>query len=275
MDPLTHWEGEPVSVREAVWGVPRVEAWASLSSTNDRGRELALDGTPAWTVVIAEHQSAGRGRAGRSWQSGRGAGLWTSLVLRPRSPAQGALLPLLTGIALARALEADPGAGGATVGLKWPNDVWLRGRKVAGVLCEAAEGAVVVGVGVNLRPPPGGYHSEHRGRAGDLEGVTGRPWSASRLLAGLLRELRRLQDPPVLRFDGPVARAWSRRDILRGRTVRVGDVVGRAAGVAPDGALRVERPDGSVTHVRAGHVDWIPADSGGPSAEAHDDGSPP
>lgn len=266
MDPLTHWEGEPVSVREAVWGIPRLEAWAELPSTNDRARRLALDGAPAWSVVVAGRQTAGRGRAGRSWQSDEGAGLWVSVVLRPRSPAQGGLLPLLTGVALARALEAEAPAPGWAVGLKWPNDVWVGGGKVAGVLCEAAATSVVVGVGVNLRTPPGGFAPGHAARAAGLEAVSGHPWSGARVLGGLLRELRPLLDPPRLRFDGPLARAWAERDILLGRTVRIGAVRGTARGVDPDGALRVEQPDGIVTPVRAGHVEWTPPD--GPARDA-------
>lgn len=260
MDPLTHWQGEPVAVRETVWGVPRVEAWASLPSTNDRARSLALAGAPAWTVVVADRQTAGRGRAGRPWQSAERAGLWTSLVLRPRSGTQGALLPLLTGLALARAVESDPSGTHLRVGLKWPNDVWIDGRKVAGILCEAAGPAVVVGLGVNLRTPAGGFDPGIGGTAGSLEAASGRPWSAPRLMAGLVRELRTLVDPPRLRFDGPVARAWSERDILKGRPVRVGTVRGRARGVGPDGALVVETADGTEAAVRAGHVEWAPPD---------------
>ncbi len=273
MDPLTHWEGEPVSVREAVWGIPRLEAWAQLPSTNDRGRRLALDGAPAWTVVVAGRQTAGRGRAGRPWQSDDGAGLWASVILRPRSPAQGGLLPLLTGVALARALEADPSAPGPGVGLKWPNDVWIAGRKVAGVLCEAAAAAVVVGVGVNLRTPPGGFAPGHAARSGSLEALSGRPWSGARVLGALIRELRPLLDPPRLRFDGPLARAWGERDILLGRPVRVGPVQGIARGVDPDGSLRVERPDGTLTPVRAGRVEWTPPDGPAPGAAASNDGT--
>ena len=255
----THWQGEPVSVWERLLGIPRLEVWSSLPSTNDRGRALVREGAPPWTVVVAEAQSAGRGRAGSVWQSTAGAGLWISVVLRPRTPAHAGLLPLLTGVALARALEAEDTAApdsGLRVGLKWPNDVWLDGRKVAGILCESVREAVVAGVGVNVREPAGGYAPEHASKAGALEALTSRAWSEARILEGLLREWRALWDAAPLRFEGRVADYWSARDILRGRLLRVGAVEGVARGLTPQGALVLETPDGERTSVTAGHVEW-------------------
>lgn len=256
----THWQGEPVSVWEAVWGVPLVEAWSELESTNDRARTLARSGTPAWTVVVADHQTAGRGRVGRRWSTPPGTALTTSIVLRPRSPAHAGLLPLLTGVAVARAVDRlQP--GGVPVGLKWPNDVWLDGGKLAGILCESVGEAVVVGVGLNLRPPAEAVPDPDRARAADLETATGRPWRASALLGALIAELRRCGSVPPLRFEGAVAREWADRDILRGRRVRVGAVEGVALGPAADGALKIRRANGVVTAVRAGHVEWSPEDT--------------
>jgi BirA family biotin operon repressor/biotin-[acetyl-CoA-carboxylase] ligase len=177
-------------------------------------------------------------------------------VVRPRSILQSSLLPLLTGLALARALEKDRAAGGLRCGLKWPNDVWVGQGKVAGILCETAGEAVVVGVGVNLREPPGGFAEPHAPRARALEAVTGASWTPGRVLGALLLELRTLCDPPVLRFDGVVAREWKERDILLDQVVRVGAVEGRVRGVDPTGSLVVEDRHGTRTPVRAGHVEW-------------------
>lgn len=250
---LSHWQGEPVGVWEALWGVPRFEVWSQLGSTNDRARDLARTGAPPWTVVVALRQTEGRGRAGRVWQSERGAGLWVSFVLRPRARAQGQLLPLLAGLALARAIEA-PASDAAT--LKWPNDVWVSGRKVAGILCETAGDDIVVGLGVNLRSPEGGFAEAHASRAGTLEGTTGRNWSESWVLGRIIRELRSLWQPPRLRFEEDLVAEWRERDLLEGRRVRVGTVVGRARGLTGDGALRIETPAGDFVPVRAGHVEW-------------------
>ncbi len=263
---LTHWEGEPVGVWESLWAIPHFEAWTELASTNDRARSLALAGALPFTTVVAAAQREGRGRLGATWQSARGAGLWCSLVVRPRVAAQAGLLPLLTGIAVARALEVDPGARahGLRCGLKWPNDVWVGPVKVAGVLCEAVGGAVVVGVGVNFSVPTEGFAAGHAARAGALEEITGTHWSGGAVLGRLIGELRALTHPPQLRFEGTVAQMWSERDILWGRRVRVDEMDGWARGVGPDGGLIIEGADGQRRALRAGRVEWAgppPADT--------------
>ena len=263
---LTHWQGEPIGVWEALWGIPRFEAWSEVDSTNDQARHLALEGAPPWTTIVATRQREGRGRAGRPWQSEEPTGLWVSFVLRPRAQAQGQLLPLFAGLALARAVEASPPFArppdqGPTAlderaALKWPNDVWWGGRKIAGILCETVGPDIVVGLGVNLRVPDGGFAEAHAAQAGALEDLSGRSWSESRLLGRLIRELRALWEPPRLRFDPEMSAAWRARDLLRDRPVRVGEVAGRARGLTADGALRIETQAGEVIPVRAGHVEW-------------------
>jgi len=130
-----------------------VEFHPSLASTNDRALEWARAGAPHGAVVVADEQTRGRGRHGRAWHSAHGQGVWASVVLRPARPA-GELgqLPLVVGLALGEALGRDLELRG--VSLRWPNDVDVRGRKVAGVLCERCGGsepaAVVAGVGINV-----------------------------------------------------------------------------------------------------------------------------
>ncbi|NNK61591.1 MAG: biotin--[acetyl-CoA-carboxylase] ligase [Gemmatimonadetes bacterium] len=253
----THWAGEPLAVWEALWGIPALEAWSTLPSTNDRARHLARSGGAPWSVVVADHQTAGRGRAGTRWVSEPAVGLWVSVVIVPRSPAHAGLLPLLAGTALVRGVEAVGPHPGVRLGLKWPNDVWLDGRKVAGILCEAVGDRVVVGMGLNLRDPAGGFPPDLTARAGSLEGLTERPWSPAAVLGRWLKEFRELSDPGPMRFEGRVADFWSERDILHGRRVRVGALEGVAVGVRADGALTLARDDGSVAEVRAGHVEWL------------------
>jgi BirA family transcriptional regulator, biotin operon repressor / biotin---[acetyl-CoA-carboxylase] ligase len=128
----------------------RFELHESIGSTNDRARELARDGAPHGTLVVAEEQAHGRGRHGRAWHSPRGQGVWASVLLLPRRPvAEHPQVPLLAGLAVADALRSE--AGAAEVRLRWPNDVDLAGRKVAGILCESAAGtAVIAGIGINV-----------------------------------------------------------------------------------------------------------------------------
>ncbi len=151
------------------WSRLSVIGFSEIGSTNTEAARRAREGSPAGLLVVAEHQTAGKGRMGRTWTSPPGSGLCFSLVVHPVSPRQHwPLLSLLTSVAVARSIE-DMAAGleGARrplrVDLKWPNDVLLSGRKVAGILIETAEiptgeGAAVIGVGVNVgmdSVPPG------------------------------------------------------------------------------------------------------------------------
>jgi BirA family biotin operon repressor/biotin-[acetyl-CoA-carboxylase] ligase len=126
-----------------------------VGSTLDVAHELAAKGAEAGTLVVANVQTAGRGRMGRTWRSERGAGIWLTLIERPSDASALEVLSLRVGLALAPALDAFTAA---PVRLKWPNDLYLRDRKLAGILIEARwrEGHpewVAIGVGINLRPP--------------------------------------------------------------------------------------------------------------------------
>jgi BirA family biotin operon repressor/biotin-[acetyl-CoA-carboxylase] ligase len=254
---LTHWEGEPVRVWADLWGVPLVEAHEVIGSTNDRIRELGDQGCSPRSVVIAEEQTQGRGRGSAIWHSPPGSGLWISTLLTgpPESPPY---LPLVVGLAVARAIEHV--VDGADARIEWPNDVLLGGHKVAGVLCESPGYGVVVGLGVNVRTPPGGFPSELSQRAGSLEGESGLSVSRSALAGALLRELGWLTS--ALAGDGAdehvpagIHDALQARDALLGRTV-VSEQAGpgTARGIDSRGGLILERPDGSRVSVLAGSV---------------------
>lgn len=257
---LTHWEGEPVPVWAATWGVPAVEAHDVLDSTNDRLGALARAGAAPWTVVLAEEQTAGRGRSGARWHSAPGEGLLLSVLL-PTAPAGvPAHLTLTVGLAVARAVDA---AAGVSSRIKWPNDVLVDDRKVAGILCETASGGprgrsaatpggVVAGVGINVRAPAGGFPAEVAGRATALEAAAGGPVSRAGLATGLLRALR-----PLVASDGwsvEARRELVERDALVGRRIatHVGDGVAR--GLDEDGALLVETAPGVRRRVVGGSV---------------------
>ena len=252
---LTHWEGEPLRVWEALWGIPRLEAYGTIGSTNDRARALAREGAPAFASVLAEEQTAGRGREGRRWVSPPGKGVWLSTLLRPRLREAGGLAPILTGLAVCRAVEAA--IPGLAARLKWPNDVVVEGRKVAGILCEATGGIVVAGLGINVGQSESDFPRDLRARAGSLRSVSGRDVRRPELVGRALRELRDLTDRPVLRLGGALAEEMARRDALRDREVVVSagsDAFrGTARGVEPDGRLRVETARG-VRKVAAGTV---------------------
>jgi len=208
-----------------------------IDSTNARARELAERGAPHGTLVSATEQTAGRGRQGRNWVGPAGRALLFTLILRevPR------LLPLAAGVAVAEEV-------GARARLKWPNDVLLDERKVAGILVEARpqSGWAVVGVGLNVAVREADLPAELRGRAGGLGRA---PADVEPTLARLLERLERWLGAP----EEAVLTAVAERDALRGRRVRWQGGEGVAAGVDADGRLLVVRDGGQVA-LHAGEV---------------------
>ncbi len=258
MDPrpgLAIWEDKAVEAWEQAWGIPRLEVYDSLASTNDRCREMAELGAPAFTCVISREQTAGRGRGGRSWSSPAGLGLWMSVLLRPGSQGSHGLLPILAGVAVCRAIqtvrpEADPS-------LKWPNDVQLGGRKVCGVLCEGVGGGggVVVGIGVNVRQRPEDFPMELRDHVISIELALHGDVSLSALAGRILGELRCLAAPVPELLEGELADEVANLDALRGKRVRdVSGAEGTVLGVAPDGALLLRGEGGPERRLVAGSV---------------------
>jgi BirA family biotin operon repressor/biotin-[acetyl-CoA-carboxylase] ligase len=245
------WEGDTPAAWGARWGVPRLEIHDVVGSTNDRARALADAGAEPFTVVIAEQQTAGRGREGRRWESPAGAGLWLSLVAPPREPTARTLVPIRVGLAACRAIEGA--APGVSAGLKWPNDVQVAGRKVAGVLCESTPTGVVIGVGINVRS--GGLSEPVAKSAVALETAASASVDRGALAGRLLAELRALLAADALGLEGDLAVEVDARDVLKGRRVIVADGnEGVARGIGRDGALRLEVRPGEVRRVVAGGV---------------------
>ena len=251
------WEGRTATELAAHWGVPLVEAYPSIGSTNDRAAELARVGTPRGTVIVAEEQTAGRGRRGARWQSAPGAGLWMSVILGPgeATPA----LPLLVGLACAEGIEAglgwSPGSEPTPplVRVKWPNDLFVHDRKVGGILCEAGPHGVVVGIGINVRAPAGGFDDALAESATALEVEAGKVLLRSDIAREVLRRvLSRVGDGRGWAGARPV---FAERDALCGRAVVTESAgAGVAVGVDAVGALVLERSDGSRVPVTSGSV---------------------
>jgi len=229
----------------------------SARSTNDDARELAEAGAAHGTVATADSQRGGRGRRGRAWHSPDG-GLFLSVVLRPRVSAE-ALAPLGLAVAVAVA-EAVEQHGGTMPTLKWPNDVLLAERKVAGILVEAAiEGSVVrhviVGIGVNLNVTR--FPARLADTAVSLHRVRGSRVDPVEFATGLCAQLETWVDLFEREGAAAVAAAWQARG-QAGKHVRVvsgaGVVEGIAEGLDPDGALRIRLADGSVRRVVSGEL---------------------
>lgn len=240
---------------------------SELASTNRTAATLADAGAPAGLVVTAEAQRAGRGRQGRVWHSPPGLNLYVSVVLRPavavpRVPQ----IALVTGLALCRALrQACPGVA---VALKWPNDLWVGSRKLAGILCEMdADGRrlrhVVVGVGLNVNLDRADLPPELSERATSLRLETGRAQSRPRLLAAFLNAFEPALDDWFRADDlGPFLEEMDRLSMLRGRRLRIEAgarvVEGLAAGLAADGRLRLRTADGGEVLIHSGDAHLLP-----------------
>lgn len=242
-----------------------------VTSTNVLAAAAAQRGAPEVHLVVADEQTAGRGRRDRGWQAPAGSSLLVSFLLRPDrhgavAPATLPLLPLVAGLALAEA--AGPHCPGAELTLKWPNDLLADGRKAAGILAEALpDGAVVVGVGVNVDWRGAARPAELAAATSLAEaaGVDVDRWRLLAALAGVLgnRYLDWLRDPAA------VLDAYRRRCATLGRPVRVEReaapvLTGRAAAVAEDGCLVVAAGDGTSVAVSAGDVVHVRPDDGQP-----------
>ena len=232
-----------------------------IDSTNSHVRRLAETGAPEGEVVIAERQFEGRGRLGRSWESPPYCNLYFSLLLRPAlAPVHAPQITLMAAVALADTVAAfvvEPPV------IKWPNDILLQGKKVAGILTESSCDAkriefVILGIGVNLNFPREGMPETIRDRATSLMEVGGKSFSRENFLRRLIQDLDRcygvLED---FGFDA-IAPRWEAYFALRGRRVRVemvDEVIsGTATGIDGDGALLLEAEDGVLRRVLAGDV---------------------
>jgi BirA family transcriptional regulator, biotin operon repressor / biotin---[acetyl-CoA-carboxylase] ligase len=238
----------------------RILHFFKTDSTNRVAMELGHAGEAEGAVVIAEEQTAGRGRAGRTWHSERGTGLYFTLLLRPRlSPAQAPLLTMLAGIAAHSAISAQTGVAPE---LKWPNDLLLGSRKIGGILTEMhAEPSqvrfVIIGCGINVNQE--NFPAELSDVATSLRRETGRSHSRLELLVRLLAEFetdynRFLREGPAVVIE----RFQQVSTFANGKRVRVDNGVhsyaGVTAGLSPEGLLLVKKYDGQTQAVIAGDV---------------------
>ena len=223
-------------------GQPRLNV-GSCEST----QALIDTSLPEGALVVADHQTAGRGRLGRSWEAPPGTALLFSLLLRPPSERPVPELSLVAGVAVADTVERETGL---STQIKWPNDVMLRRHKVAGVLAEAKDDAVVLGIGVNV----GQTHEQLPEGAGSLRTLVGRDWDRETLLTSLLDDLSTRYAQWAAGGLEAVYEGLAPRDFLRGRRVTVNGTSGVAAMVDRDGRLRIDTGHGDLVAVDSGEV---------------------
>jgi len=238
----------------------RIHHFFRTDSTNRLALDLGYANEPEGALVLAEEQTGGRGRAGRSWHSERATGIYATLLLRPKiSPVQAPLLTMMAGLSAHAAIQKQTAL---QPDLKWPNDLILNGKKVGGILTEMhAETTlvrfVIVGIGINVNQEK--FPPDLSGIATSLRAETGKNQSRLELLARLLREFESNYNRLLREGSAFIAERFTEiSSYARGKKVRVTNgnesYVGTTAGLRPEGLLQIQREDGSVTMVLAGDV---------------------
>jgi BirA family biotin operon repressor/biotin-[acetyl-CoA-carboxylase] ligase len=234
-------------------------------STNDNAKALALQGAPEGTVVLAEEQLRGRGRQGRSFASPPGVGLYLSLLLRPTVPPS--RLPPLTLMVAVAVAEAVAEVTSLDIRLKWPNDVEVREKKVAGILTEGVmrpdrQTVVIVGIGINVNTALAHFPEDLRGRVTSLALAAGQRFDRPSLIASLLGHLETCYHTFQDIGMAPILQRWLHYGPIIGRQVRFtqDDATqqhGTVVGLDEDGALRVQLDDGGQERLIAGQAEFL------------------
>ena len=253
---LTSWDDVAVDELRARWQVPELHVLKMTSSTNDDARLLGERGAPGGATVVADLQTAGRGRRGRRWHGNTGQSLHFSMLLRP--PVNGfaclGAAPVRVGLIALHALRLQTGIAAH---LKWPNDLVRGGRKLGGILCESVLGNnpfIVVGIGINIGQSESDFPADLRAIATSLVLEARQPVQridvAGALARGLLASANQIAEP----FAAPELDALFTSDALRGHTIELdGEAVGTALGINEEGALLVRTSHG-VRIVHSGTV---------------------
>lgn len=248
----------------------QLEVYKTIDSTNTRIKEYAASGKPEGIVIVAEEQTAGRGRMGRRFYSPQMSGVYISFLFRPKFTAEESLF--LTTAAAVAAAEAIEEASGVKAEIKWVNDVYCHGKKVCGILTEASVNVensmleyAVTGIGFNVREPEGGFPEEIRDIAGPIfltssdHGEASSDLDArSRIAAGMINHFWKYYEHLT---DRTFMQEYKRRSFLLGmevRTLSEPSITGRAVDVDDDGHLILELPDGTKRSLSSGEVSVRP-----------------
>ncbi|WP_054024521.1 biotin--[acetyl-CoA-carboxylase] ligase [Bacillus sp. FJAT-28004] len=234
----------------------QIHYFETVESTQNLARAAAEEGALEGTLFVAEQQVKGRGRMGRGWISPRGKGVWISMVLRPSVPIHFApQLTLLTAVALCRSLKR---LTGLPIGIKWPNDLLIEGKKISGILLEsAAEDErlryVIAGVGISVNLEESDYPVELLEKATSLRISGQQKWSREEVIADFLKEWEQLYFLYHEQGFSPIVTLWEALSVSLGKTVRLmtpqGDMVGIPMGLDESGAILIQLEDGSIKPV--------------------------
>lgn len=237
----------------------KVERFTIVSSTQDVAKKRATEGAPEGTVIVAESQDHGRGRLGRRWISPPG-GLWLSVVLRPSiNPPRLARVTVLAAVTLALSIRE---VTGTDAGIKWPNDILINGKKVAGILTEAAISHnrvehVILGIGINVNIDTSVFPHDLLMPATALRDECGGEVDIEALLMAILKNLKREYDLLGRSYENLVD-VWRKFSVTLGHKVKVSQtgrfIEGKAVDLDEDGALLIKDENGKVVAVYAGDL---------------------
>jgi BirA family biotin operon repressor/biotin-[acetyl-CoA-carboxylase] ligase len=242
----------------------RVHYFPSLPSTNTEAYQLALRGAREGEIVVAECQKKGRGRVGRPWFSPAFVNLYFSIILRPPiSPHQASLITFVAAVATAEAIERF---SGVKPSIKWPNDILVKGRKMAGLLNEIHSEVdrihfIILGIGVNVNIEEGRFPKEIRSLATSLKRETGRTTSRKAFLQLLLEALEQWYEIFLKKGAPAILKAWRKHARIGGKQVRISSfdevLVGRAVDVDSEGGLLIQMRNGQRKRIVAGDVEYV------------------
>ncbi len=239
----------------------RISYHAEVTSTQDIASKLARDGAEEGTCVIAEKQTSGRGRKGRNWVSPFKDGIYISIILRPNlKPVHIIQIPLVAGVAMVKAIEQTTKL---TPGIKWPNDIFIDGRKVAGILTEVncdidTVHYVILGIGININTDIDTLPEEVKGIATSLSQECGHNVSRAKFTGQLLIEMGKVYTEYVTNGFASLGKQWTDHNITLGSKVKVNDgqseILGTAIEIDDDGFLIIETQDGQKQRIISADV---------------------
>jgi BirA family transcriptional regulator, biotin operon repressor / biotin---[acetyl-CoA-carboxylase] ligase len=234
----------------------------TVTSTQKIAHKLSYEGSPEGTIVVAEEQTAGRGRLDRSWFSPKHTGIWMSVILRPEiPPAKAPQLTLLTAVAIVQAIQ---NVTGLVPEIKWPNDILLNGKKTVGILTEMqAEAdrinAVIVGIGVNVNHEKEHFPEELRQTATSLSIEKGEKINRSELIQEILLKLENLYEQFLKHGFGVIKLLWESYAVSIGKQIRArtltGTIEGKALGITEDGVLMIEDIEGHIHYIHSADIE--------------------
>lgn len=234
----------------------------TVESTQKIAARLVYEGAPEGTVVIAEEQTAGRGRLSRPWHSPKGTGVWMSVILRPDIPPQKApQLTLLAAVSIAQAIEK---CTGLSVGIKWPNDILVHSKKTVGILTELQADpdkihAVIIGIGMNVNQHHEQFAEDIRLTATSLAIETGQEQKRAELIQAILLQMEKLYKQYIAEGFSIIKLLWESYAISIGKEITARtmtqSIVGTAKGITEDGVLMLEDQDGRVHHIHSADIE--------------------